>query len=189
MNIDTRFRMAREQGFTLLELMTAIGVAAILMAVAIPNLTTFKLNAQRSAAMNQMVSGIHFARNTAVTRNARVTVCASEDSATCGGSSDWEDGWIAFVDNDSDQTVDVGETVLRTSEAMEGATVTSANFTRSFMFRPNGRIMSNSIATNSGDFTICDKRGAGEARVLIVDIAGRPQTSHYLSNGNPPTCP
>ena len=180
--------MIRQKGFTLLELMTTIGVAAILMAVAVPSLTTFTMNARRSAAINEMVSGIHFARNTAVTRNARVTVCASTDLATCN-SSNWEDGWIAFVDNDSDQAVDADETVLRTSEAMDGATVDSVNFASSFMFRPNGRIMSNNVATNSGDFTVCDNRGADEARVLNVDIAGRPQTSHYLSDGSAPSCP
>jgi type IV fimbrial biogenesis protein FimT len=182
------FIVIRQKGFTLLELMTTIGVAAISMAVAVPSLTTFMKNAERSAAINEMVSGIHFARNTAVTRNARVTVCASTDSATCD-SSDWEDGWIAFVDNDSDQAVDADETVLRASEAMGGATVDSVEFSSSFMFRPNGRIMSRDIATNSGDFTICDSRGAAEARVLVVDIAGRPHTSHYLSDGSAPTCP
>jgi type IV fimbrial biogenesis protein FimT len=171
-----------------MELMTAIGVASILMSVAIPSLTTFKMNGQRSAAINELVSGVHLARNTAVTRNARVAVCASTDSADCN-SAKWEDGWIAFVDNDSDQTVDAGETILRASEAMEGITVDSVNFASSFMFRPNGRIMSNNIATNNGEFTFCDSRGADEARVLIVDIAGRPQTSHYKSNGSVPSCP
>lgn len=169
--------------------MTAIGIAAILMSVAIPSLTTFKLNAARSAAINELVSGVHFARSTAVTRNARVAVCASTDSAECSNSATWEDGWIAFVDNDSDQTVDTGEIILLTSDAMDGVTVDSADFSNSFTFRPNGRIMSNNIATNSGEFTFCDRRGADEARVLIVDIAGRPQTSHYMPDGSDPSCP
>ena len=169
--------------------MTTIGIAAILMSVAIPSLTAFKMNAARSAALNELVSGIHLARSTAVTRNARVAVCASTNSADCSVSATWEDGWIAFVDNDSDQTVDTGETVLLASEAMQDITVDSADFPNSFTFRPNGRIMSNNIATNSGEFTFCDRRGADEALVVIVDIAGRPQTSHYMPDGSAPTCP
>ena len=188
MGFEKGLTVIRQKGFTLLELMTTLGVAAILMSVAIPNLKTFKMNAQRSAAINELVSGVHLARNTAVTRNARVAVCASTDSAGCN-STNWEDGWIAFVDNDSDQTVDAGETILRASEGMQGITVDSVNFASSFMFRPNGRIMSNNIATNNGEFTFCDRRGADEARVLLVDIAGRPQTSKYLSDGSAPTCP
>ena len=188
MDFEKGLTVTRQKGFTLLELMMTLGVAAIVMTVAVPNLNAFKMNAKRSATINEMVSSIHFARSTAVTRNARVTVCASADSANCN-STNWEDGWIAFVDNDSDQAVDADEIIIRASEGMEGITVDSANFADSFMFRPNGRIMSSTIATNSGEFTFCDRRGADEARVLIVDIAGRPQTSHYLSDGSAPNCP
>ena len=188
MRASTHSGIKREGGFSLLELLVTLAVAGIVMTVAVPNLRDFSMNAKRAAAVNELVSGIHFARNTAVTRNARVTVCASTDAATCD-STEWEDGWIAFVDNDSDQVVDADETVLRASEEMERATCDSGEFASAFMFRPNGRIMSNDIATNTGEFTICDSRGADEARVVIVDMSGRPRTSQYLSDGSTPACP
>jgi Tfp pilus assembly protein FimT len=37
---------------------------------------------------------MHLARSEAVTRNARVAVCASDDGERCGDEP-WERGWIA----------------------------------------------------------------------------------------------
>ena len=56
------------------------------------------------------------------------------------------------------------------------------------MYRPNGRVMNASVNANLGDFTICDNRGSDYAKVLVIDLSGRPRSSDKLTNGNAPDC-
>ena len=87
--------MTREDGFTLIELLTAIGLAALLLSMAVPALDSFTRNARQTGAVNDFVSSMHIARSTAVTTNARVTICASDSGNVCEAVA-WNQGWIVF---------------------------------------------------------------------------------------------
>ena len=179
--------MRKENGFTLIELMTALGIAALLMSLAIPALRSFTTNATQTGAINDFVSSMHLARNMAITTNARVTVCASAAGENCQ-SVNWDNGWIVFADNNSNQQVDGDESIIATSEAIDGLTIQSGDFSRFLMYRPNGRIMNNSINGNAGEFTVCDYRGIEHAKVVIVDLSGRPKLSETDASGAAPSC-
>ncbi len=180
--------MHRETGFTLIELMTVLAVSAISLSIAIPAFSSFTDNARQAGAVNDLVGSMHIARSTAVTTNTRVTVCASKDGTDCD-NSDWNDGWIVFADLDSDQKLDAGETILNASGSTDGLTIQSVQLDDWFMFRPNGRVMKNTVTGNSGDFVVCDDRGSEFGKVVIVDLSGRPRLSHYHADGSPPACP
>jgi type IV fimbrial biogenesis protein FimT len=136
-----------------------------------------------------MVSSLHFARDLAITRNVRVTMCPSDDGATCADGGVWSEGWLVFVDTDGDQQVDGGETIERTVGELEAPSVESAEFGDFLIYRPNGRVMVNAVGENTGELTFCDDRGAEHARVLIIDMSGRPRVSNQTANGGTPTCP
>jgi len=180
-------RIASSRGFTLIELMIAVGLSALLLSMAVPALNTFTTNARQTAAINDFVASMHIARSTAITTNFRVTVCASAGGANCEAVS-WDQGWIVFGDRDSDQAVDADEVIAAASAGIEGLTIQSGEFGRFMMYRPNGRVMNASINGNSGQFTVCDGRGSGHSKVLIVDLSGRPRLSKYLADGSVPTC-
>ena len=169
--------MTRRNGFTLIELLTTLGVATILLSIAIPGMQEFRRNSRQTGSINEFVSGMRIARNTAITTNTRVTVCASENGSACQSVS-WAKGWIAFVDRDADRTLDADESVLRAGGEADGLTITSAQFADSFVFRPNGRVMSASVSQNSGQFTVCDDRGVEHAKAIIIDLSGRPRSIH-----------
>jgi len=154
---------ASSQGFTLIELMIAVGLGALLLSLAIPALDQF------------------------TTTNLRTTVCASANGANCEAVT-WDQGWIVFTDRDSDQTVDNGETIVATSAGIDGLSIQSGEFGQFLMYRPNGRVMTSSANGNSGQFTVCDNRGSDFAKVLIVDLSGRPRMSKYLADGTSPSC-
>jgi len=179
--------MQRESGFTLIELMIAIGLSALLLSMAIPALDHFTTNAKQTAAINDFVSSMHVARSTAVTTNFRVTVCASSGGANCEAVS-WDQGWIVFGDRDSDQFVDGDEVIAAASAGVEGVSIQSGEFGQFMMYRPNGRVMNASINGNSGQFTVCDDRGTEYVKVVIIDLSGRPRLSKYLADGTPPSC-
>jgi type IV fimbrial biogenesis protein FimT len=133
------------------------------------------------------------ARSEAVTRNTQVAVCASTDGATCT-NSEWQEGWIFFPDNDQDRQVDADEPVLGAGTGPQDMTIESDEFDSAepgpfVVYRPNGRVMVNAPAENTGAFTFCDSRGAEFARVVIINPTGQPALSDHMADGADPECP
>lgn len=180
--------MDRQNGFTLMELLTTMAVAALLASMAVPSFTTLSLNSKRVSSTNELVSAMHYARSSAVLRNARFTVCPTSNGTACEAVG-WNQGWLAFADLNSDQAVNFGETVSRSGLGAAGLSVVSAEFPNFFIYRSNGRVMGAVATTNTGNFTICDRRGANHARVIIIDTSGRPRLSKTMSDGSVPACP
>lgn len=179
--------MRKTHGFTLIELMIAIGLTGLLLSMAVPALDMFVANARQTGAVNDFIASLHTARSAAVTTNSRVTVCASASGDACGAVA-WDRGWIVFVDSDADQAVDADEVIISASAAVDGLAISSGDFGASMSYRPNGRVMNAAINGSIGEFTVCDRRGADHARVLIVDLSGRPRSSRYLIDGSKPSC-
>jgi type IV fimbrial biogenesis protein FimT len=177
----------RQKGYTLIELMTTLAVAAVLISVAMPSMTSFRQNSQLTGTVNELISIMHLARNTAITTNTRVTLCASRNGNNCETVA-WSDGWIAFVDRDSDQNVDDDESVLRAGSGDDGLTISSSQYPVFLMYRPNGRAMRHAASENTGQFNICDDRGAGHAKAVILDLSGRPRVADSDSFGVTLSC-
>lgn len=170
--------------------MVTISVAAVLIAVGVPGMQDFVRNNRRAAEVNALVAALQFARSEAVARNRLVIVCPSADGASCAATTEWEDGWIVYDDLNGDGVVDaaaVPPEILRAEAGPDVMTVRS-DF-QALSYRPNGRIWTNPGAGSSGDFTFCDSRGASEARVVQLDVSGRPSTSKKRLDGSDPSCP
>lgn len=168
---ETRMVTSRSQGFTIIELMITIGIAAILFAAAIPSFTPFVQNNRSAARINELHASLSHARSEAVKRNSNVTVCKSTDGAACGGHSDhWHHGWIAFVDNDLDGAVDDGDEILRVNGAVPGDS--TLMFSGTHVLYASSGIASAGI---NGTFTLCDTRGNAYAKGLVIGPSGRPR--------------
>jgi type IV fimbrial biogenesis protein FimT len=89
---------SRQHGFTLVELMVAVSIAAILLAVGIPSFRSTIASNRLTSTTNDLVGTLSQARSEAIRRGARVTVCVSSDGETCATTGTWEQGWISFVD-------------------------------------------------------------------------------------------
>ena len=111
----------RSRGFTLIELMVTIAIAAILLLVAAPSFMQARRNAELSDATGNFVAAAGSARAAALKtgRDAFVQVL---DSGT-----GWASGWIVYVDNNWNEQYDEGtdEIVLR-GEALPPAIAVSA---------------------------------------------------------------
>jgi len=86
----------RAHGFTLIELMTSIAVAAVLLALAVPNFSGNLKTSRIQGQLRDLYSELVYARSDAISRRIPVTLCSSNDGDTCSGS--WSDGWIICVD-------------------------------------------------------------------------------------------
>lgn len=179
--------MKTHSGFTIMEMMIAVSVAAILLAIGVPGMQDFVRNNRRAAEVNNVIASLQIARSEAVARNRRVGICASTNMTACAGSTTWENGWIVFVDNDRDGDRDNDEDILRAEPGMQNITL-RAGF-QSLVYLSNGRIQVFPSGDSEGELTLCDSRGASEARVLQVPESGRPATSTTTLADASPSCP
>jgi type IV fimbrial biogenesis protein FimT len=173
------------RGFTLIELMVTIAVAAILLTVAVPSLQDFIQNNRLSAVTNDLVADLAVARAEAIRRGSRVTVCASDNAgtatATCSGSN-WSAGRLIFSDAGTVKTIDTGDERLRTYDGSgSGVTLTSSKATPNeyLQYRPSGAI----DASAAVSFKFCDSRNKG--RTVTVSLNGQVTTTGESGT----TCP
>lgn len=157
--------MKRQNGVTLIELMVALSVAAILLSLAIPSFRETIMRNRLTSINNEFMGAINFVRSEAIKRGQSITLCKSTDGAACSTDNAvfWEDGWFAFADTDADGTVDTGETVLQVWPALPADyTLRSAAFTNFLRYNPQG------ATTTTGHFAVCHDSNEADAKAIII---------------------
>lgn len=166
-------------GFTLLELMIVLSIAAILVTVAVPSMSRLIRESQASSSINDLVYAMRLARNEAVTRKLPVAVCAS-DGTECTQDNDWEQGWMVFTDpngngqceDDGDRNCTGGGRILHRVRDVPDDFSLSASGNQAgsglVVFDANG-FAPGYLTT----FTLCDGTGKVDPRGFSVIMSGR----------------
>lgn len=145
-----------QRGFTLIELMITLTIAAILLTMGVPSFNAMIKNNRLTAQTNQFVTAMNFARSEAIKRGASVTVTATDDS---DGDNEWGPGW-SITDN--------GGNTLRVFTALDAATaLDSTNNVDAFVFQSSGRV------DNADTLTMCDDREGETGRQITIAATGR----------------
>jgi type IV fimbrial biogenesis protein FimT len=180
----TKYTLTRRAsaGFTLLELMVAVGIAAIVLAVGVPSFSSSIDNQRMTSATNDLVMTMNLAKSEAIKRVAYVSVCKSSNGATCTAGSDWNQGWIVFANNGNTNlgSVDAGDEVLRVFEGVsDRVDINAVGGVANFLsFRPSGTVGTN-LANITGTLVACDERGADFARGVSIQPSGQWSVSRY----------
>lgn len=162
-NVSRSFKF---RGFSLIELMITIAVAAILLSLAAPSFTTLLRNSRMSSKKNEFVNGLNLARTTALAQNAKIKVCpfSSAGSATCGSS--WSNGWIIETQPATGNATLIKGYQSGPKDPSLSAVAFNGIVATDLVFDPNG------LSTTQSNFKICDARGANSAVSLQVLLTG-----------------
>lgn len=160
--------MKRSRGFTLIELMITLVLAAIILTLAVPGFQDIIRNNRAATQANELVTALGLARSEAVKRGARVSLCPSTDQASCIAGPDWSSGWIVFVDgaaNDLAAPVVLGDPIRAWGPLVGNSQLTGPDNVR---FRPLGDVIDNEDFQHR--IPGC---GAGEGRNIEINAVGR----------------
>lgn len=176
----------RQQGFTLIELMTVLAIAAVLLAVAAPGFKNLLERNRLQSAANNLYTSLMLARSEALKRNQAVQLCkgtstGSAASCTSGTSGEWEGGWIVHLDANNPTSFSDPNDVLVVRDGLKsGDTLRASGNVNSVSFRPDGSI---NPATN---FVLCNADAdTNTARVIEVSVTGRPRVSVSAASCDP----
>lgn len=149
-----------EHGFSLIEIMVALAIMAIILSIAVPSYNEMKLSMGLRANANNLIVSIQLARSEAIKSNATVRLCASNNGTSCAGT--WSDGWVVL---------NAANAVIQRQQAITtGYTLTEANGLTTLNFRPTG------IGATQASLTLCRKTPSvgTQERVIAVSVTGKP---------------
>lgn len=172
----SRYVMKRYKGFTLIELVVTIAIAAIVLTIGVPSFQSVILNNRLITQTNDLVTSLNLARSEAVKNGVRTVICQSSDGTSCtGDKAGWGKGWIVFSD-------------LNTDDSFNGTGECKANEECLIQHRgelegKNGLVMGDAIirfnakgltvGLGNGSFKLCDVRGKDYARKVVIARTGR----------------
>lgn len=181
-----------QNGFTLIELGIIVIVIAVMATVAIPSFDSSMSRNRILSAQTELQSVLNQARSEAVKRGKTITLCSSTDQANCNGT--WNDGWILFVDKNSNNAVNSGEEILRVGELVQGGNtlVMAGSVSNSAI-----QFLSSGFSNQNSTWIYCaPDKAAGKARGVVVQSSGlirrsRDNNSDGVQEGfsSPLSCP
>jgi type IV fimbrial biogenesis protein FimT len=136
---------SRPHGYTLVEIFVVVAIVAVLLAIVVPQYREFMAVRTMQAQTSELTGSFKLARVEAARRGVPVSVCLSEDGATCVrdvARRDWARGWLVFVDQGTRGVVDAGDQVVHVQPAFEhsGGILAGGNSLYVPTFLPTGGV-------------------------------------------------
>lgn len=167
-----------QNGFTIIELMVIVAIAAILLTLGLPSYQLMLRNNCMSSTSSSLVASLQLARSEAIKRRANVSVVAGQPGAGPGPvTNEWGGGWYVWFDGNGDDDYDANEE-LRVTTPVCTATVDETTADRTIMvYGSDGFIL------NPGNFAVCIDSTGEEGRWVDISATGRPTTERRFCIG------
>jgi type IV fimbrial biogenesis protein FimT len=139
------------RGFTLLELMFTVALAAVMLGIAVPAFRSMTASNRMVTQANDLVGAVNYARSAAITRNSNMTLCRASTASitTCvGGVAAWTN-WIVR---------DAGGTVVKrgTFNTYNGSITLNSDFAvDAVTFGSDGLARTGGALVSNRAFTVC----------------------------------
>ncbi len=155
------------KGVTLLEVLLSLALISIVAGMTIPTFTDIMENMQQNSTMRKLYTALKLARSEAIKYNQEIRLCPSKNGESCLATTDWNRGWIIYVDANTIAKLDEEDKVLHIQDQISTATLRYNLDDYSVKFRKDGRISRNA------SFYICSKQEKKPAKRLVLIHSGR----------------
>lgn len=183
------------RGFTLVELLVAMAILAILTALATPSFKRIIQSNAISNGVNTFLADMRYARSEAIRLGGGVVMCRSDApeaaNPTCGsgsgpGGNGWISGWIIFHDLDNSLQKANAEPLLRVQAPITNIDAIGDNGgSTKFAFTATGRLRNLSSSAARLQFGSNDNFTNDMQRVVCVTVGGRARISGDGTAGCP----
>jgi type IV fimbrial biogenesis protein FimT len=146
-----------QRGSTLLELLTALALLALLVSMGLPTFVALIEKNRHTALFDELHNTLQEARTLAITQAKTIEVCAYQKGTECG--TDWSNGWIL-------RTAGTQETLRLNDSSHTESSMHWGGYSKTIRFRSNG-----SSPTSNGRLIACaNKELIGQ---LVINRQGR----------------
>lgn len=164
-----------QSGLSLVELMVAMAVAIVLMAIGVPMYQGLTASNRAATQTNALVTALNLARSEAVKRGVSVSLCgvaAANVSAArppCTGDDDWTGGWMVFTDLEDppNGALGAGDDPIRVWAAFEPAPTIDTDSATFVSFLSNGGALAGE------DIEMSQDGSNGSARCIHILASGQ----------------
>lgn len=179
--------MKQSSGFTVIELMITLALAAVILTLGVPAYQGLVERSQLTSNINSFISSLALARSEAVKRKQSVIVCASDDGATCSNdNSGYESGWIVYVESEApaDNRANSEELLWVRESLSNNATLrATVPFANRIQYLSTGQ----TSGLGNGSIKLCKDNLTNKARMITVIKSGRVHLAKNNSYGVPLT--
>jgi type IV fimbrial biogenesis protein FimT len=190
-------RAGRGSGFSLVELMVTVAVAAILLAIAFPSFTSLINSNRLTGQANDLVGALQLARMDAIRYNRRSVLCKTTDGTTCSAVAGTWTRWLSYVDTNGNGAPAANEIqrsgVLKPNILVLVSPAISGNGNQ-VVFRAEGLAHNNAggllraaisacMATTRPAENVRELRIVSGSRILVQSLSG---SGACAAPGNPP---
>lgn len=169
-------------GFSLIELLVTLSILVILFSVTIPSFSGLVADARVSETQNRLRAALALARSEAVTKNQRITLCASKvGETTCvgdarQGGSIWSQA-LLFEDPDENRLYDPEiDSLIKHIDLGSRATVLW-NKGDSTVYEGDGSLLGGS----NGSFYVFDEADKAAGMRLVLQLTGRVRHADFTN--------
>ncbi len=115
-----------QQGFTLVEMVVAMGLLAVIVAFAAPSFADMARRQRVEAFKDSVIGAIQLARTEAIRLGEPVVLRRIQPCPEASSNSEWRCGWRMFADANDNQIHDEDETLLQNVQTPAGVVLRKA---------------------------------------------------------------
>lgn len=113
-------------GFTLVELMTALGLLGVIIAFALPSFASMARRQRVDSLKDSFIASVQLARAEAIRLGEQVVLRQIQPCPAATSNGDWRCGWQMFADLNGNQKFEDDEPLLQTAQVPSGTVLRKA---------------------------------------------------------------
>lgn len=166
----------KQSAFTLIELMVAIAVLAIVITIAIPAFNNLLSSNRLSGQANEVLAGLALARTEAIKQNQEMVFCHSTNGTTCSAApaSGWQGWLVARSTILGGAGVEIQATGILSGQLTILANAAIASASDAIRFNTQGMLRDANGALLNGVIRVCQNTAANpNSRDVLLRSGGR----------------